>query len=258
MWKLFQLLKDFLSPRIGEDDELVVVDESELESEEVEETELEEEEEETSEFLEDDEPAPKAIGRREKEIISLRKSKQEAEDRYRKAQEELEAARRQPTQQINPTQDQQLWQQEEAYLKDPNGKEEVKYAIRASRDAREAKQESLNARAEAKDLHDKSVFERIAYDKPKTFEKYKDRVEEKLREIRKNGGNVERKIILQLLIGQDHLDGKLKATETKTKPKNGGASRGTTPGARSNVSSTGKGGLSPYEKAMKRLEGKKI
>lgn len=208
------------------------------------------------ESIDDDDPPAKPVSRSQKEIISLRERAQKAEDDHRRAVAELDAARRTPAAQQQPTTEQSLWQQEEVALKDPNCESWQRYAINSARDARAARAESQNAMRQSKDMIDKSEFDRIATTRPKTHAAYKDKVETMLTEIRKNGGDAPRKELLALCIGRDSLEGKLK-TETKA-AKPGGVKRGSTPGARSDVRTSSGGGQSAYEKALKRLEGKRI
>jgi hypothetical protein len=86
---------------------------------------------------------------------------------------------------------------------------------------------------------------------------YKDKVETLLKEFRSNGGNPSRDDVLALALGRDMRDGKVKSSVDKSAPK-GNVSRGSTPGARSDVSSSGRNSLSEAEKREKRLEGVRI
>ena len=97
----------------------------------------------------------------------------------------------------------------------------------------------------------KADFMTLASLKPKTYDKYKDRVEE----AKKKFPNAPRKELLKYLIGEDALSGNIK-TEAKTTKKPGGAERGKLPGARSD--SKGSGRLSDAEKRAKRLENVRI
>jgi hypothetical protein len=165
-------------------------------------------------------------------------------------------ARRQPTQPLQPTQDQQLWEQEEKILRSPEADEWQKYAVKSARDSRLATMTSQNALRQAEDIADRSTFDLIKADKPKLYEQYKDRVEERLAALRREGNNAPRKNILAFLVGEDMVAGKLKTTEKPAKAK-GGAERGRTPGVRSNVNATSSR-LSESEKRAKRLDGVRI
>jgi len=202
----------------------------------------------------EDEPVQK-VSRAQKEIITLRERAQRAEEQHRQAMTELENARKQTTQTAQPSQEQKLWEQEEAVLKDPAADAWQKYSVQSARDARAALAESRNATRQAQDAADKAEFERVASMKPKTFAAYKDKVEETLTNMRKNGNNAPRKDLMAFLVGRDMLEGKLKAETKTTKPA--GDSRGKTPGARTDVSSSGSK-LSEAEKREKRLENVRI
>lgn len=250
MWKLLLLL---LSPRIDEEEvEAEVTEEAE---EVAEETEEEAETEEVEETEETEEPAPR-ISRAQREIINTRVRAQKAEEELGRARAELEAARRAPTQQ-QPTQDQLVWQQEEEVLRNPEATDWQRYAVQANRSARAAEQNSRGALQRAEDLADRSSFERIAQDKPKLFAAYKDRVEDRLKEIRASGNmsHIPREKILAALVGDDLLNGKLKTADVKT-TKPSGAKR-VTPGARSDVRANGSG-MTEQEKRAKRLENVRI
>ena len=206
----------------------------------------------------DDAPPPRQMTRAQKDIIETRKRAQDAEAKLAQAQAELEAARRQPSQpQAQNTEEQRVWQQEEDVLRNPESSDWQKYAIQANRQARLANSNSQNALRRAEDLADLTKFEQLAIQKPKMFNAYKDKVEAELTRLRANGNNAPREELLALLIGRDLRDGKLKAGSS-TPPKKGGAGRGTTPGARSDVASTGSGRMTESEKRAKRLENIRI
>lgn len=249
MWKLLLLL---LSPRIEES-------EAEPETEEVEEeveveTEAEPETEEVEEEVEveEEEPAPR-MSRAQKDIIATRQRAQKAEEDLAKAHRELEEAKRQPQQNVQPSQEQQIWQQEEDVLRNPESSDWQKYAVNAARSSRQANANSMDALRRAEDLSDKTAFGLYQSTKPKLYEKYKDRVEQKLTEIRKQGMNVPREAIMARLIGDDMLSGKLKTAATKP----GSVKRAALPSTRSDVSpSTGR--MTEAEKREKRLENVRI
>ena len=251
LWEFLLLL---LCPRVDDEpvnDEVVddeVVDDEVVDDEVVDDEVVDDE-------VVDDKPV-KPESRAQKEIRTLRERAQASEEQHRKAMAELEAARRQPTQPLQPTQEQVIWEQEEKVLRDPNADDWQKYAVKSARDSRLANQNSQNALRQAEDIADRAEFNALKAEKPKMHEQYKDRVEERLAELRKNGQNAPRKNILAFLVGEDMVAGKLKTTEKPAKPK-GGAERGSTPGARSNVNSSS-GRLSESEKRAKRLENVRI
>jgi len=199
----------------------------------------------------DPQPAPK-ISRAAKEIHRLREEKQAAHDQLAKANAELEAARR-GSQPQGKTHEQQLREQEDAVLSDPNSDQWQKYAVLSARDAREAKNLAQQTLRDAHDIKDQAEFNAIAATQPKTVERYKDRVESMLKELRAKGQNAPRKQLLALVVGQDLIEGKLKSSSAKPAAKPGGVARGKTPGVRSDVSGNA-GGRSEAEKRAKRLE----
>ena len=250
---LLMMLLRYLSPRVEDDfepvddtpdpvdtpDEDVPADDDELED---------------TPAPEDDDPAPEPrISRAQKAIIDARSRAQTAERELAEARRELQESRRAPAQPATPTQDQVLWQQEEETLRNPEATDWQKYAINANRSARMANTNSQNALQRAEDLADKTAFAAIAATKPKVYAAYKDKVEARLTELRAKGNNAPREALLALLVGQDMLAGKVKATTSGTK-KPSSAPRAS---ARSDVSAT-PGRLSDHEKRAKRLENIRI
>lgn len=256
MKNLWYLLLLLLCPQVDDENSTEQEEQTE-ETEEQEETEESEETEETEETEEVDGKPAKKESRAQTEIRTLRERSQQAEERERKALADLADARKPQTAQ-QPTNDQILWQQEEAILKDPAAEEWQKYAVRGNREARLARQEAQQTRNESRDIADRTEFSLLAAEKPKTYSAYKDRVEERLKLIRSQGGNANRIDILDKLMGEDMRHGKLKTLETKTTKPKGGAERGRTPGVSSNVSSKGGGKLTEAEKRTKRLENVRI
>jgi hypothetical protein len=248
--KLFLLFLMILSPHVGEDDDVLDSLESEETETEEEESELEESEEEEEIEIEATE---KPKSRAQKEITTLRERAQTAEAQHRQAQVDLEAARRQPFQPAQPTNEQKLWEAEQATLNNPEATDWQRYSVQSARDSRAALAQSQAALTQAQDFRDQAEFAALAQTKPKTVEKYRDRVEE----AKKKFPSAPRKELLAFIVGQEMLAGKLKTTESKP-AKKAGAPRGSTPGARSDVTSSSRGGKTEYEKAMARLDGKKI
>ena len=203
-------------------------------------------------------PPPRQMSRAQRDIIATRERAQKAEEQLRQAQAELEAARRQPMQQQNqqPTEEQRVWQQEEEVLRNPESTDWQRYAVQANRQARLANSNSQNALRRAEDMADVAKFEQLAVTKPKLFNEYKDRVEAELTRLRANGSNAPREELLALLVGRDLRDGKLKPSAASTKKT--GAGRGTTPGVRSDVNTSGGTRMSDAEKRAKRLENIRI
>ena len=202
-------------------------------------------------------PEPKPLTRYQRDMQAARSRAQEAERQLATARAELEAARRQPASPAQPSEEQRIWQQEEEVLRNPEANDWQKYAINANRAAREARSISQNTLFTAQDMTDKAAFSQLQASKPKLFAAYKDRVETMLTELRSRGNNAPRENLLAILVGKDMLDGKLKSSEVKS-TKSGSATRATTPGARSDVSSSGSGRLSEAEKRERRLENIRI
>lgn len=210
---------------------------------------------EPSEPDDDDTPAPAPrLSRAQRDIIAARERAQQAERDLATARAELEVARRAPQQQT-PTQDQLLWQQEEAVLNNPDAEGWQKYAVQANRAARAAQSDSRTALQRAEDLADRTSFAVLASTKPKLYAAYKDRVEDKLKDLRSKGNNAPREALLALMVGEDMLSGKLKANKTGT-AKTGAAPRAS---VRSDVTAAPGGGrMSDHEKRAKRLENIRI
>ena len=253
------LLKKLLSLFIAK------IDDEPVETEETSEEEVTEEE--TEESNEDDpaeeqeeiqeEPRDKRVSA----FAKLRNEKAETERKYQQALEELNATRRQSTQPtVNPDEqrEMELRKQEDSVLQNPNADEWQKYAVQSARDARIAQLASQRALREAQDLSDKADFSQIAMThQAKAYEKYKSRVEDELKVMRSRGQNAPRRQIMAFLLGKDLLEGNVKST-AKSKEENKPAKRASTPGARSDVSSSGSGRMTEAEKRAKRLENVRI
>jgi hypothetical protein len=216
-----------------------------------------EEESEEKEESDDDYEEPK-ISRRQSEIIKLRQARQEAEKKYEKAMEELATARRQPEPKREQSNEDSLRRQEDEILNNPDATDWQRYAVRSARDARQASANSQTALREARDINDKAQFSKIAQSSPKAFAKYEDKVENMLKSMRANGNDAPRTELYYYILGKDMAEGKLKTSSTKSDVKTGGVKRGSTPNARSDVSSRESGKLSDAEKRVKRLENVRI
>jgi hypothetical protein len=199
----------------------------------------------------DAEPPSKPISRAQKEIISLRERAQKAEDDHKRAMAELAEARKP---QAAPMKD-EVWEQEEAVLRNPDATDWQKYAVTSSRNSRMAANQAQQALMHAQDISDKAEFDRISITKPKVYADYKEKVEEARQQAIRNGNlPPPRSKVLAFLLGQDMLNDKV-SSATQKKPK--GAKRQTPPGARSDVSAKSSR-LSTAEAVAKRLEGKRI
>ncbi len=235
LWKL-------LFPGVGGE-------EDDFDEEVVEDDELDEE------VVEDDEEEVKPIGRAQKRIMNLNERAQKAEQDRDRLTKELDAARKQYQQPAAQQVKDEVWEQEEAVLKDPNATDWQRYAVKSSRDSRIASFHAQQALQKAHDIADKSDFDRLSVTKPKLHSAYKDRVEEMHQSILKEGRMPPaRSRLLSFLVGEDMVNDKFKPAASK---KSSGVKRTTPPGARSDVSAKG-GRLSEAEKRTKRLEGKII
>ena len=253
--KWYLLLMSFLMPGIGPDDEPADDEPADADEPEPDDADEPADDEPADEIEPDDEPEPAPReSRAQKTIRETRERAQKAESDLATARAELETARRGPAQPTGPTQDQLLWQQEEDVLRNPEADQWQRYAVQANRAARAATSTSQAALQRAEDLADRSAFAALATTKPKLYERYKDKVEAKLVELRKEGRNVNREGILKVMLGEDMLSGNLKQSDAKPKPS-GGASRAARPS--SDVPRTS-GRMSEDEARTKRLENVRI
>lgn len=246
MSKLLKLLLSLISARFGDGDEEESQPEDDLQPDEEQVEEPDKQDEEPSE--EESEEEAKPIGKREREIITLRERAQAAEAAKTKLESDLEAARR--PQNTQKSEDQRIWEQEQAVLNDAEASDWQKYAVSSAREARQANRNSTAALQEAKDLTDKAKFDQFAITKPKLYTTYKDEVETRLKEFREQGGNPSREQVLALIVGEAMVTGKLKTSDSPKKPAN----RQAPPNTRSDVSSSGRSGMSDADKREKRLE----
>lgn len=196
----------------------------------------------------DDEPVT-TKSRENSAIRDARRRAQEAEEARIRAEATLEAERRVRTQQ--PSQDQVLFEQEEARLRDPEVSEQEKWQIKSNRVLRDNTRASQQALTTAADMRDSAEFDRLATTKPKVYAKYKDRVEKLLSDARGQGQNYPRMVLLKLAMGDDLVNGKLQSTPRK-KSADTVIDRSKPASARSDVG--GKGKLTEHQKREKRLE----
>ncbi len=258
MWKLFLLFFSLLAPQVdGDDADAGDAGEGDADDtgDDAEDSSGDDDAAEDDASGEDADPAPRE-SRAQREIRTLRERSQKAEADFARAQAELAEARRLPAGPAKETDEQRLWAQEDAVLRDPQADQWQKYAVQSARDARAARQSSQQAIQHAEELSDRSSFSQLAVTKPKLYSAYKDRVEDRLKEIRSRGGNAPREGVLAVIIGEDMLAGKLKSADARPAPK-GGDHRTPASGARSGVSASG-GKLTDSEKREKRLENVRI
>jgi len=183
----------------------------------------------------------------------------EARRRLQEKEDELEterAARRAAESRAAaiPTRKDPLYEQEEAELNAARaaGESLKVWQIESNRAMRANKQESTAALFEARDVADKTKFDRLEATHPGVYKRYSDKVEKKVSEFRAQGNLIPRSEVLKWMIGEDALTGtiqpKTKTTKTDAPTK---VDRGRMPGTRSDTS--GKGSPSEREKRRERL-----
>ena len=213
------------------------------------------------ETVEGDDKGPKdqdGKGRENAAIRDARKRAQDAEEARIRAEATLEAERRMRSTQ-QPTEDQRLYEQEEARLKDSEVTDLEKWQIRSNRTLRNVTQNANRTMAQAADLQDRSAFERLEITNPKVYKLYAAKVEKAKADMNAKGQDAPRLALLRFLIGNDVMDGKLKSGTTRKAAaaaaagETRGVDRGRSPGARSDVS--GKGRMSDADKRKERLKG---
>jgi hypothetical protein len=160
-------------------------------------------------------------GRENAAIRDARKRAQDAEDARIRAEATLEAERRirQERPSSGQTEEQRLWAEEDERLKDPNIDKLERWQIESNRTLRATTTRANNALNQAAEMQDKTAFERLAMSNPKVYDRYKDKVETALTNMRQQGQNAPRLALLRFLIGDDMMNGKLKVpVKTKTQP----------------------------------------
>jgi len=150
-------------------------------------------------------------GRREQAVIEARRRAQDAERERDQARSQLEAHQRSQTQ----TAEQRQWQEEENILRNPQSTDEQRYWVNANRTLRATQRDAAQARIDAADARDISAYDASARSYP-TMEKYRDRVEQFVETIRRNGGTPPpRQVLFDTLLGRDIREGKFKPSTAK-------------------------------------------
>jgi len=214
---------------------------------------------------EDDPDDPDALRERLKVERAARETAErtarEAQIRYEEAARSRAAA---PAGGGAPRNDEErLFAQEEERLRDPKTTELERWQIESSRTLRQSRMASESALRAARDISDKNEFDRVCAKNPGLAKRYGAKVEEKLKEIRSQGGNLDRVVVLKMLIGDDAVEGRLKSAKKKDaggEPRDGERQRdvrGAPPRARSDVSGRG-GRPSERDKRMERLRDQPI
>ena len=136
----------------------------------------------------------------------------------------------------------------------------LRWKISNDRSIREAKRSSQSALMEARDLNDRAEFEKLELTKPKTYRAYKQRVDQAIANARSQGQTPpSRMMVLKYLIGEDMVEGKVKAKAPKVAASGeptGRVERQRIPLNRSDV--TDRAARSEREKRIQRLENKLI
>lgn len=137
----------------------------------------------------------------------------------------------------------------------------AEWQIRSNRAMRESRRDSQQALAEAREIADKTSFDRLELTKPKLFKAYADRVEKTVAELRSKGQAVPpRAALLRFFLGDDMVNGKIKQRPAKAaadaQAPQQRVDRGRLPGARSDVRS--RGPQSEHAKRIARLENQPI
>lgn len=207
--------------------------------------------------LNDDDPAPPAQDDPAAELAREREARQKAEREREEYKAAASRAQERSAPPAGPTDEQKLFEQEEAKLRDPASSEQDRYWINANRTLRANQRMAQDALFQSRESADKQDYATLTAKNP-IAKKYADRVEAKLAEVRKGGGNLDRRIVLKMLIGDDIVEGKVKTKAKEptptTTPKP--VARGHLPNSRSTV--RGNGALSEHEKRIQRLEGQNI
>jgi hypothetical protein len=208
-----------------------------------------------------------AGGKTPKENAAIREARRRAQEAEANLERERQAriAAESRASQVTPpqTDDDRLFQAEEARLKATDITELERWQIQSNRTIRANARTSSQALFAANDSSDRAAFERLEITKPKVYKRYAERVEKAVNEMRAKGQNAPRLAVLRLLIGDDIMNGKIGAKSSKAKAADTDAgsasssvSRGKTPGARSDVSS--KQRLTEHQKRIARLENQRI
>lgn len=196
---------------------------------------------------------PPKGGRENAAIRDARARAQVAEEARIRAEATLEAERRM-RQGAAPNEEQLLFEQEEAKLRNTDVSETEKWQIRSNRTLRANTRAANDALNTAADMRDRNEFDRLQVSNPKVHKLYDAKVEKALADMRAKGQNAPRLALLRFMIGNDVMEGKLKSTP-KTAAANAKTStvdRGKPPGARSDVA--GKGKATERQKRVARLE----
>ena len=168
--------------------------------------------------VEQDEPADEPPVARSRANETVRAARERAQSAEREAQSARdEAARlRAEREQERMAAEQAARVRQEAEEKDlPYDERLYRFTQRSQEQMRNELQQT---RLQMMDQADRTAFEVKAQSHP-TYAKYQSKVEAKIKELRQagNGGQLQRDVILKLLVGEDALAPKAKATVAKAK-----------------------------------------
>jgi hypothetical protein len=144
-------------------------------------------------------------------IRDLRSRAQAAEEQYRRLEAEINALKS-----TQPRVDPEV-EEEERKLRNPETPELERWQITANRRIRTAEANSRMQLISALDLADKASFDRVTI-RDGNAEKYRDRVESHLQEMRKSGRNPPREEVYHYLLGRDVAKANFERA-SKAKPK---------------------------------------
>ena len=204
----------------------------------------------------EDEPAPKKVAAEDPVIKEIRA-------RAERAERELAEVRSRPAPVAAPAQRDAEFDREEQIIADlaRTGADEAtqqwtKWKITQDRAMRAVTQNSTRALSAAEDIRDQTAFDRLEITNPTVYKRYSQRVETAMADMRAKGQNAPRAAVLRLLIGDDIMNGKIKAGPGKKTPvaePSKTVDRGRTPGARSDVT-RGAGSLTERQKRYDRIK----
>jgi hypothetical protein len=184
-------------------------------------------------------------------IKEARRRAQEAENNLQTERTLRQAAEQRANAAPQTPQRDPVWEAEEAELAAAKAKGDdtswLQWKINGNRTMRQAQQKADWALMQAQDVQDKNAFDRLEQSKPKVYKRYAEKVEKTIQGLRQQGSTVSRLAVLRLMIGDDLMNGNVKA-----KAKNAPVDRGRTQGARTDVKA--RSGSSERDKRRARLE----
>ena len=187
------------------------------------------------------------------------RERDEARQRYEETRRQMAAP---PTDTRQRSELERILAEEDRILADPNASAQDKWTVNSNRTLRSIQEETRRTSAMAADTADKADFAAICAKQPGLAKKYGKAVEERLAEIRKAGGNLNRSFILRAMIGDDIVEGRVKssrkaAANPADREDPAAGLRGKPPSARGDVGNRGRG-KDDRAKLRDRLEGQQI